>query len=60
VFGKVYVTYDRPENLFQGEDGDPFPFKWSEEVYCGRIEFPPESPKFTPSKVAIRIPGIRR
>jgi hypothetical protein len=58
--GKIYVTYDRPENLFEGETGDPFPFEWSEKLYCGRIEFPPGSPNFTPGKVAIRIPRIRR
>lgn len=60
VFGRVYVTYDRPENLFQGEVGDPFPFAWSEDIYCGRIEFPPPLPQFAPRKVAIRISGIRR
>jgi hypothetical protein len=58
--GRVYVTYSGEGNHFTGEAGDPFPFPWTETLFCGRVEFPPESPKFTPGKVAIRIPGIRR
>ena len=60
LVGQIYVTYDGPKNLFEGEAGDPFPFPWTKDLYCGRIEFPPDSPQFTPRKISIRIPGIRR
>jgi hypothetical protein len=60
LVGQIYVTYDRPKNLFEGEAGDPFPFPWTNDLYCGRIEVPAASPQFTPRKVSIRIPRIRR
>lgn len=44
----LYVTYDRPENLFLGETGDAFPFQWSESLFCGKIEYPPPPPVFVP------------
>lgn len=59
VFGHVYVTYDRPENLFDGEDGDPFPFPWTPDLYCGRIEFPPDRRALRPKFVGGRITTAR-
>jgi len=48
VHTSLYVTYDRPENLFRGELGDPFPFPWTDALYCGRIETSLEPPVYTP------------
>lgn len=55
----VYVTYDRPANRFENEAGDPFPFQWSEDLYCGRIEFPPDPKAFVPKIAGGRITTVR-
>jgi hypothetical protein len=59
VDGRIYTTYDRPSNLFPGEAGDPFPFPWTKDLYCGRIELPPDPKAFRPKFVGGRITTVR-
>lgn len=59
VCQSLYVTYDRPDNLFLGEAGDPFPFQWTEALYCGRIEFPSKPPAHIPKLFKGRFTTVR-
>jgi hypothetical protein len=39
VKDRLLVHYSN-EKRYSGEISEPFPFTWSDDVYCGRIEMP--------------------
>ncbi len=39
VVDKLFVHYSNGR-LYEGESGEEFPFAWTNEMYCGRIESP--------------------
>jgi len=41
IRSRLLVHYSN-NMLFLGEAGEVFPFAWSDDLYCGRIEFPPQ------------------
>jgi len=42
VLPNLLVHYSN-DRLVSGENGEPFPFAWSDEIYCGKIERPSQS-----------------
>jgi hypothetical protein len=42
VVSKLLVHYSN-DRTFVNETSEPFPFAWSEEVYCGKIERPSQT-----------------
>lgn len=42
VVSRLLVHYSN-DRTFMGENTEPFPFAWSESIYCGKIEHPPQT-----------------
>lgn len=49
VKDRLLVTYSN-NMVFYGETGEEFPFSWTSDLYCGRIELPPPPKEY--AKVA--------
>ena len=54
VKDRLLVHYSN-DRLFANEIGEPFPFTWTDEVYCGKIELPtPPSTRLVNGRFTIR------
>lgn len=63
VRSRLLVHYAFPKLVFPNENAYPFPFKWTNDVYCGRVEIAyidyPEPPKHVPTNVVDSLPVVK-